>query len=98
MLPALAALPAPGVYEVDASINGEQHKGIANVGLRPTIRENEKRTRLEAHFLNTSQNLYGTSLHVRLRRFIRPEMKFENVTILKKQIERDIASLTSYLS
>lgn len=97
-LPPAAALPAPGVYEVDANIDGEQHKGIANVGLRPTIRENEKRTRLEAHFLNTSQNLYGTSLHVRLRRFIRPEMKFENVTILKNQIERDIASLTSYLS
>ncbi len=96
-LPQNAALPLPGVYEVRAIIDGAPRTGIANIGQRPTICENFKPTRLEAHFLNWSGNLYECELNVQLLRFIRPEQKFSSINILKTQIERDIASLTSHI-
>ncbi len=94
-LPRSAALPCPGVYEVSCSHGGKTMRGIANVGLRPTIHEEDKLTRLEAHFIGESCDLYGCTLQVQLLRFIRPEQRFPNIETLKTQIERDIASLTS---
>lgn len=94
-LPYSAALPCPGVYEVLCAHGGKAMRGIANVGLRPTIHEQHKQTRLEAHFIGVSCDLYGCTLQVQLHRFIRPEQRFPNIESLKTQIERDIASLTS---
>ncbi len=94
-LPHAAALPKAGVYEVQCLYEGRLLRGIANIGQRPTIIENVKQTRLEAHFLHTCIDLYGKPLQVQLTRFIRPEQRFENVMILKKQIEQDVASLMS---
>ena len=95
-LPPSAALPKAGVYEVQCYHGSRLLHGIANIGLRPTIDEKIKTPRLEAHFLHTHENLYGQQLHIQLLRFIRPEQRFENISILKKQIEQDIAGLTSY--
>lgn len=94
-LPRNAALPQPGVYEVQTTLDGKPRTGIANIGLRPTICEDFKPTRLEAHFPNWSGNLYGQELAVQLIRFIRPEQKFSSIDMLKTQIERDIACLKS---
>lgn len=95
-LPPCSALPRPGVYEVQCRINSELKYGIANIGLRPTICENYKPTRLEAHFPGWSGDLYGRELHVELLNFLRPEKKFDGIDSLKTQIEQDIASATSH--
>ena len=96
-LPPSAALPRPGVYKVQALIDGRLQCGIANVGLRPTICEDFKPTRLETHFINWSGNLYGKQLDVQLLHFIRPEQKFNGIDALKSQIERDIATVMPHL-
>ncbi len=94
-LPSAAALPRPGVYEVRCSVQGTMLRGIANIGKRPTICEDYKPTRLEAHFPGWSGNLYDMTLSVELHRFIRPEQRFNGIDALKTQIEQDIASLNS---
>ncbi len=94
-LPPSAAIPRAGVYEVQCKHGNKLLRGIANVGLRPTICEDKKCTRLEAHFVGESINLYGTTLQVELLRFIRPEQRFPDIESLKTQIERDITSLIS---
>lgn len=94
-LPRNAALPKPGVYKVQATLDGEPRSGITNIGLRPTICEDFKPTRLEAHFPNWCGDLYGKELSVQLTGFIRPEQKFSSIDMLKTQIERDIACLKS---
>ena len=96
-LPPCSALPRPGVYEVQCQLDSELQHGIANIGLRPTICENYKPTRLEAHFPGWSGDLYGRELHVELLQFIRPEKKFESIDTLKSQIEQDIARATSHI-
>lgn len=84
-----AVLPPPGVYEVLAG----GKRGIANLGLRPTIQETVKVVRLETHLLDWQGDLYGRYLEVELRRFLRPERKFGSVDELRAQIAADIQML-----
>ena len=88
-----AVLPPFGVYEVAASVDGTVVRGIANLGLRPTIDEAQKVLRLETHLLGWQGDLYGRPLQVELLRFLRPERKFASVAGLQAQIAADIQML-----
>ena len=93
-LPPSAALPPFGVYEVSCDLAGQVLHGIANLGLRPTIREQNKVVRLETHFLGGfSGDLYGRRLEIVLRRFLRPERSFSGIRALREQIARDVAAV-----
>ena len=81
--------PQRGVYAVTAQIGGKFYKGVANIGLRPTIGGTE--SRLEVYFFEFEGDLYGQELAVQLRCFIRPEQKFPSFEALKVQIGRDVA-------
>lgn len=81
--------PQRGVYAVTASIGGHFYKGVANIGLRPTVGGTE--SRLEVYFFDFEGDLYGQELAVQLRDFIRPEQKFPSFEGLKAQIGRDVA-------
>ena len=80
----------PGVYAVNILINKNKksHKGIANLGYRPTF--NQKEILLEVHIFNFSRNLYNKHLTIEFIDFIRKEKKFKNINQLKKQINLDI--------
>lgn len=88
-----AVLPPAGVYEVQVLVDGALHRGIANLGLRPTIVEQQKVMRLETHLLDWQGNLYDRRLVVQLRRFLRPERKFDSIAELRAQIAADIQRL-----
>ena len=81
--------PARGVYAVTTAIGGAVVKGVANIGLRPTVGGTE--SRLEAHFFDFSADLYGQELTIALHHFIREERKFENFAALRDQIAADAA-------
>ncbi|MBR2313516.1 MAG: riboflavin biosynthesis protein RibF [Akkermansia sp.] len=89
-----AVLPPFGVYEVAACIEGAPVRGIANLGLRPTIDEAQKLLRLETHLLDWQGDLYGLPLLVELRRFLRPERRFSSVAELQARIAADIQLLS----
>ena len=89
----LAVWPPAGVYEVQVMIDGCLCRGLANLGLRPTIDEVEKMPRLETHLLDWQGDLYGRSLLVELRRFLRPERRFASVEELRVQIAADVQML-----
>ncbi len=92
-LPANAALPPFGVYAVTCHIGGKTLRGMANIGLRPTIDETEKPIRLETHFADWSGDLYGKRLKISLTRFIRPELRFDGIESLRQQIALDLTQL-----
>ncbi|MFV3074292.1 bifunctional riboflavin kinase/FAD synthetase [Niveispirillum fermenti] len=83
--------PRLGVYAILAGIDEGSatvwHKGVANIGRRPTV--GGMTERLEAHLFDFNGDLYGRHLRVRLRHFIRPEMKFDSFQALKDQITAD---------
>ena len=82
-------IPNLGVYAVKVFAQGKAHKGIANIGYRPTF--SQKRLLLEVHLFNFSGNLYNKYLRVDFLKFIRKEKKFTNIDKLKEQIKIDLA-------
>jgi len=84
--------PKFGVYAVRAGKVGEAlaYQGVANIGTRPTV--NGKSENLEAHLFDFDRNIYGEDWEFALTHFIRSEKKFENLEVLKAQIEKDIAT------
>lgn len=92
LLPAeeMMLLPADGVYEVLFRIGSACHKGVMNIGVKPTVDNNRLRT-IEVHLLDFSGDIYGKSVSVELVRRLRGEQHFENIDALCSQIEKDVA-------
>ncbi len=63
---------------------------VANLGVRPTIAGIAKLL-LEVHVLDFAGDLYGKHVHVAFLHKIRDEMKFESLSALQAQIEKDVA-------
>jgi riboflavin kinase/FMN adenylyltransferase len=83
--------PARGVYAITARLpDGRVVKGVANIGLRPTVGGTE--SRLEAHLFDFEGDLYGQEIVVSLLHFLREERKFPSFDALKGQILVDAAA------
>ena len=83
-------LAKPGVYAVKVNVKNTKNfiKGIANLGYRPTFKQNK--LLLEVHLFNFSGNLYNKYLSVEFLKFIRKEKKFKSVNQLRSQIKTDL--------
>jgi riboflavin kinase/FMN adenylyltransferase len=90
--PEAELLPPFGVYTVEVEIAGRLEKGIANLGVRPTVENEGVAPSLEVHLFDWSGDLYGQNLEVRLGHFLRPEQKFDGIEALKQQIALDLQS------
>ena len=82
-------MPEDGVYAVDVWFGNETFLGILNVGTRPTFGASERTA--EVHILDFAREIYGETLEITVKKFIRKERTFDNPEDLKKQIERDRA-------
>ena len=89
--------PKFGVYAIRAGRVGEplSYKGVANIGVRPTLNDKGVRENLEAHLFDFDEDIYGQEWEFALTRFIRPEQKFSGLDELKAQIKRDIEAARS---
>jgi riboflavin kinase/FMN adenylyltransferase len=85
-------LPPDGVYAVRVRVGDETFRGIANLGLRPTVSSDQQRV-LEVHLFEFEGDLYGIEAEVEFLRFVRGEHKFDSVDDLRAQIARDIAGV-----
>ncbi|MDA3798147.1 MAG: bifunctional riboflavin kinase/FAD synthetase [Kiritimatiellae bacterium] len=83
------ALPPYGIYAVKAKYDGETYNGVINIGLRPTLEDNEP-PNLELHILDFNKNIYGENIEIAFIQKIRDEQKFDNLEDLKIQIAKDI--------
>ncbi len=81
-------VPKLGVYAVKVKSNNFIKNGIANVGYRPTF--NGQNLLLETNIFGINKNLYNKEISISFKKFIRPEKKFRNLKVLKKQIQLDI--------
>ncbi len=81
-------MPVQGVFAVTVDgIADEPWPGVANLGLRPTV--DGIRPSIEVHLFDWDKDLYGRHVGVTLESFIRPEMKFDGLEALQKQIAAD---------
>lgn len=87
-------VPLPGVYVVEAEVDGERRRGVANVGFNPTFGENS--LGVEVHLLDFEGDLYGKAMSVSFRDRIRDERKFKSVDELTRQIAKDVQYARQY--
>lgn len=81
-------VPAFGVYCARVAANGKTYPAVVNVGVHPTVRENDRPV-LEAWMFGFSGDLYGSRICVSLCAFLRPERRFPSLQALHEQILRD---------
>ena len=77
-----------GVYKTNVIVDGKTYTGITNIGFRPTFESEYVIS--ETFIKDFSGDLYGKLVEIVLVEFIRPEVKFNSLDELKKQIEKDI--------
>lgn len=90
-------VPMSGVYKVEVSLSDTKQQdnewlpALLNIGTNPTV-GNTSQT-LEVHIPHFHQDLYGTTLRVRLLARLRDEQRFPDLSALIAQIHRDLSSL-----
>ena len=90
-------LPPIGVYAVRVTVAGKSCKGVANLGLRPTVEDGTAKRQLEVHLFDHTGDLYGQGIEVRFIQRLRDEMKMDSLEALKAQIALDAAQARSVL-
>jgi len=81
--------PPNGVYAVQARRGDRMLPGVANIGVRPTVKHAAGERLLEVHLFDFAEEIYGEDLEITFRQFLRPEQKFASLEALRAQIRRD---------
>lgn len=89
-------IPGNGVYAVKVAIAGIMHKGVMNIGVRPTV-DNENKLHLEVHIFNFDQSIYDQDIEVFFIEKLRDEKKFGSIDELQEQIAVDILKAKTLL-
>jgi riboflavin kinase/FMN adenylyltransferase len=82
-------IPGDGIYAVNAKIEDDktQYKGMMSIGFRPTV-DGKKRV-IEVNVFDFNEEIYGKTMRVYVRKFLRSEVKFNTLEELVKQIDQD---------
>ena len=100
-------IPADGIYAVNVSIAKENnssryfvaesfHQGMMSIGYRPTIGDDQRM--IEVNIFDFNENIYGRTIRVYVKSFMRKEEKFDNLEALKNQISIDEINARKLLS
>ncbi len=91
-------LPADGVYACRVYITADPaaHDAVTNVGVRPTF--GLLRRTVEAHLVDWSGDLYGTTIRITFLHRLRGEQKFDGIQALVAQIRADVAAARDFLA
>ena len=87
-VPSFKLLPPNGVYASITQIDGKEYGGVTNIGTKPTV-STDQVIGVETNLFDYEEDAYGKHIKVKLLHFIRPEMKFESIEALSKQMESD---------
>ena len=83
-------IPGDGVYAVELIVMNEQEKlyrGMMNIGFRPTVGGSKRM--IEVNIFDFERMIYGETVRVFVKRFLRPEIKFSGIDALKEQLAVD---------
>lgn len=89
--------PLSGVFAVEVDVAGQRVKGVANVGVRPTVGDLIKPV-LEVHLLDWQGDIYGLRIQVEFKHKLREEMRFASIEELVAQIYDDIAAARRFFA
>ncbi len=97
LFPKDRVLPAFGVYAALCLLDGKAYKGVANIGVKPTVTNGDCLPLCETHIFDFEGDLYGKEVRVLLYKRLREERRFESLAALSAQIAQDAAAARAVL-
>ena len=82
-------IPAFGVYATRAWFDGQSRPAVTNVGVRPTVQNNDGRVTVEGFILDFEGNLYGKQVRMEFHKRLRGERKFPSMDALAAEIKKN---------
>lgn len=90
-------VPKIGVYVVEFIVNHHVYWGVASIGHNITFGDNRKRT-VEIYIMDYNDGeIYGEHVQVFWHKYLRPELKFNNVDELISQMKKDEVTSREYI-
>jgi riboflavin kinase/FMN adenylyltransferase len=90
------AVPPNGIYAVWLDVGGTRKPGTLNIGYRPTVTTEMKRT-VEVHIMDFYQDIYNQEVEVTFVEKLRDEQKFPSLGALAGQIKKDVEKARNIL-
>ncbi len=97
-IPDQVIVPAFGVYATKVHFGDQCRMAVTNVGVRPTVRDNDGRVTVEGFILDFSGDLYGQPLRMEFFHRLRGERKFPTLQALADEIARNAQQTREYFS
>lgn len=90
--------PLTGIFAVSvAGIGDSMRRGVASLGVRPTVRVHGPPT-LEVHLFDFDGELYRRHVRIEFHHKLRDEEKYADLTALTRQIARDVEDAKSFFN
>lgn len=89
-------IPQSGVYVVQCQINKQCVFGMMNIGTNPTVGGGLQK--VEVHFFDVNEDLYGANVTVGMLTRLRNEQKFSGIDALKQQLQTDKMQSLQFIS
>ena len=95
--PIQKVLPSNGIYACWAWLGSERFAAAINVGLRPTVHDDQTVPNVEAYLLDFDREIYGQHLRLDFVARLRDELKFPSLDALIEQMHRDVVQARDIL-
>lgn len=86
-----------GVYITSIYVNSKWYPAMTNVGHNVTFDTHDPK-RVETYILNFNEMIYGQNVRLAFYKYLRPEMKFDQVEDLVHQMDQDKIQTEAYFS
>ena len=97
-IPEGVIVPAFGVYATKVLFDGTSRSAVTNVGVRPTIEDNDGRVTVEGFLLDFDGDLYGHEICMEFYKKLRDERKFDSFQALADEIGRNAQQTRDYFA
>ena len=84
-----------GIYAVYTEVDGKSYKGMMSIGFRPTVNGRVRVT--EVNIFDFDEQIYGQTIRVIVKKYLRAEVKFNGLEELKQQLHQDKKDSLMYL-
>jgi riboflavin kinase/FMN adenylyltransferase len=80
-------IPSDGIFAVTVNVAGEEYKGMAYIGTRPTV--NGLTRNIEVNIFDFDKEIYNQAIRMEFHHYVRGDVKFASLDELKVQLAKD---------
>ena len=96
LIPQGVIVPAFGVYATRVWFDGQCRCAVTNVGVRPTVEDNDGHVTVEGFILDFDGDLYGHEIRMEFYKYLRPEQCVPSMDALAAEIRRNAQQTRDY--